>query len=83
MRAIPLRLFGVRGRGRALRPGREYRLRVEYDNRSGMPIQDGAMGEVALLFAPDRPDDWPHADPADPLIAEDLEGLSVHERATH
>lgn len=83
LRAIPLRLFGVSGRGRALRPGREYRLRVVYDNRSGTPIKDGAMGEVALLFAPDRPDDWPHADPADPFIAADLEGLSAHERATH
>ena len=82
MRSIPLRLFGVTGRGRPLRAGREYRLRVEYDNRTGATIVEGAMGELALLFAPDRPDAWPKADPADPLIAADLEGLSAHERAT-
>ena len=82
IRAIPLRLFGVTGRGRPLRAGREYRLRVEYDNRTGATIAEGAMGELALLFAPDRPEDWPEADPADPLIAADLEGLSAHERAT-
>lgn len=83
MRAIPLRLFGVTGRGRPLRADREYRLRVVYDNRSGALLRDGAMGEVAVLFAPDQPGEWPDADPADPLIAADLEGLSAHERATH
>ncbi|HEU4828802.1 MAG TPA: hypothetical protein VFT04_06375 [Gemmatimonadales bacterium] len=83
MRAIPLRVFGVTGRGRPLRAGREYRLRVEYHNTTGAPIPEGAMGEVALLFAPDRRGAWPEADPADPLIAADLEGLSAHERATH
>jgi hypothetical protein len=41
------------------------------------------MGELALLFAPDRPESWPAVDPADPFIAADLEGLSAHERATH
>jgi hypothetical protein len=83
LRGIPLRIFGAFGRGRALHAGREYRLRVVYDNRSGAPLREGAMGEVALLFAPDRPEEWPHADPADPLIAADLEGLSAHERETH
>lgn len=83
MRSIPLRVFGATGRGRPLRPGRVYRLRVEYDNRTPAPIAGGAMGELALLFAPDRPDAWPDVDPADPLIAADLEGLSAHERATH
>lgn len=83
MQSIPLGIFGVTGRGRPLRAGREYRLRVEYDNRSGAPIAAGAMGELALLFAPDRPEAWPEVDPADPLIAADLEGLSAHERATH
>ena len=83
MRAIPLGVFGVTGRGRALRAGRAYRLRVEYDNTTGEVIPEGAMGEVALLFAPDRPDAWPAVDPDDPLIAADLEGLSAHERATH
>jgi hypothetical protein len=83
MRSIPLRIFGVTGRGRPLRAGRQYRLRVEYDNRSGATISEGAMGELALLFAPDRPEAWPAVDPADPFIAADLEGLSAHERATH
>ncbi len=83
MRSIPLRIYGVTGRGRPLRAGRVYLLRVEYDNRTGATIPAGAMGELALLFAPDQPDAWPEADPADPLIAADLEGLSAHERATH
>lgn len=83
MQSIPLGVFGVTGRGRPLRAGREYRLRVEYHNTTGAVIPEGAMGEVALLFAPDRPGAWPAVDPADPLIAADLEGLSAHERATH
>jgi hypothetical protein len=83
MRTIPLGIFGATGRGRPLHPDRMYRLRVEYDNRTGAPIPQGAMGELALLFAPDRPEAWPDVDPADPLIAADLEGLSTHERATH
>ena len=83
MQSIPVRIFGAFGRGLPIRAGREYRMRVVYDNRTGRELRDGAMGEFALLFAPDRTARWPEVDHADPLIAADLEGLAEHERATH
>lgn len=50
---VPRQIFGATGRGRRLLGGRSYRLVVLYDNPTGAVIPEGAMGEMALLFAPD------------------------------
>ncbi|HEU5049857.1 MAG TPA: hypothetical protein VFU00_05990, partial [Gemmatimonadales bacterium] len=80
--SVPVRLFGVTGNGRPLAAGRPYRLRVSYDNRAGRELRSGAMGEMALLFAPARGARWPQLELDDPAIIADLEGLGLQESST-
>lgn len=80
--SVPVRLFGVTGNGRPLAAGRPYRLRVSYDNRAGRELRNGAMGEMALLFAPARGARWPQLELDDPAIIADLEGLGLQESST-
>ena len=41
--------------------------------------KDGAMGELAILFMPDRPEQWPTVDPSHPDVATDLRGLEAYQ----
>ena len=56
---MPIHLFGVAGRGRALQAGRRYRLTAVYDNPTGQLIPLGAMGGMSLLLVPRHPERWP------------------------
>lgn len=77
---MPVNLFGVTGRGRPLEQARRYRVTAVYDSpvSTGMR-KDGAMGELAILFMPDRPEEWPTVDPSHPDIATDLRGLAAYQ----
>ena len=79
MLRIPLNVFGVLGDGRALERGRRYRVTALYESQAKTTLKDGAMGEVAILFMPDRRDRWPGVDPSDPAIATDLRGLGAYQ----
>ncbi len=70
-------LFGVRGRGLLLRPDREYRVVGVYDNPTGETLINGAMASMVGLFAPDRLNQWPDIDPADPEFRKDLASLET------
>lgn len=76
MQHIPLSIPGAVGRGRHLEAGRHYRLTVVYHNPTDEVIPEGAMGEMALLFAPDNPDVALKADWSQPEIMADVESLS-------
>jgi hypothetical protein len=79
VRGMPQQLYGVGGRGRPLHAGRTYRITAEYDNPSGQVIPLGAMGEIGMIFAPDRAEDWPVLDLSEPEIAYDLAALAKYE----
>jgi hypothetical protein len=53
---------GEAGPGIPLRAGDWYQLEGHYANPTGTTIAGGGMAFLVLLFAPDRPDDWPPAD---------------------
>ena len=76
MQHIPLSLPGVIGRGRPLEAGRHYRLTVVYDNPTGEVIPEGAMGEMALLFAPHDDRVALEVDRSQPEIIADIESLT-------
>ncbi|HEU4799326.1 MAG TPA: hypothetical protein VFS94_01715 [Gemmatimonadales bacterium] len=83
MQHIPLSAPGVVGRGRLLEAGRRYRLTAVYDNPTGAVIPEGAMGEMALLFAPDNPDLALQVDRSQPEIIADVESLVDLQAGTH
>lgn len=66
---------GIRGRGIKLHQGRTYRMRGSYDNTTGTTLVKGAMVHMILLFAPERLEDWPVADPTDERFALDVRTL--------
>lgn len=66
---------GIRGRGIKLHQGRTYRMRGSYDNTTGTTLVKGAMVHMILLFAPERLEDWPTADPTDERFALDVRTL--------
>ena len=77
--SVPVNLFGVTGSGRPLERSRRYRVTAVYDSREKETRKDGAMGELAILFMPDRPEQWPGVDPSHPDIATDLRGLEAYQ----
>lgn len=83
MQYIPLAIPGAIGRGRQLEAGRHYRLTVVYDNPTDQVIPEGAMGEMALLFAPDDRDLALDVDRSRPEIIADVESLSELQAGTH
>lgn len=83
MKSIPLAIPGAIGRGRHLEAGRHYRLTVVYHNPTNEVIPEGAMGEMALLFAPDDPDLALTVDRTRPEIIADVESLSELQAGTH
>jgi hypothetical protein len=83
MQRIPLSIPGAIGRGRQLQAGRHYRLTVVYDNPTDQVIPEGAMGEMALLFAPDDPGLALDVDRSRAEIIADLESLSEYQVGTH
>jgi hypothetical protein len=72
---MPQKLFGVGGTGRQLKAGVRYRLVSVYDNLTGEPIPDGAMGEMGIAFVPDKLMAWPALNRDDPALAADLRRL--------
>lgn len=82
MQRIPLSVPGVIGSGRLLEAGRHYRLTVVYDNPTGEVIPEGAMGEMALLFAPDDPGLALQVDRTQPEIIADIESLTELQTGT-
>lgn len=60
------RRFGVK-----IFPDHRYRVTVHYTNPTGEAIAEGGMGVVAGLFMPARGEEWPAAEPNDPLYALD------------
>jgi hypothetical protein len=77
---MPTELFGLRGQGRPLRAGHRYRIVAVYDNPTGRVLRDGAMGEMALLFVPDRPEDWPILDGTSDGVVREVAVLSALRR---
>jgi hypothetical protein len=71
---MPRKLYGIRGLGPKLRPGRVYRLVVEYDNPTGEPLPH-VMGSIAGLFVPDDLRQLPALDPANPNYRADMAWL--------
>jgi hypothetical protein len=57
--AIERTLPGVTGSGIRLQDGRTYRLLGTYNNTTGKTLVKGAMIHLALLFAPDKVEQWP------------------------
>ena len=74
---VEQRLFGVWGAGKRLKAGVAYRLVAVYDNRTGAAIADGGMATLAIGFLPDRMEDWPALDPAEPEMGRDLAQLAT------
>ena len=60
------RKFGIK-----IFPDHTYRVTVHYYNPTSEPIADGGMGVVAGVFMPSGGQQWPAADPSDPLYALD------------
>ncbi|MCH8254462.1 MAG: hypothetical protein IID06_03855, partial [Gemmatimonadetes bacterium] len=58
--------FGVK-----IFPDHRYRVTVHYTNPTGEAIAEGGMGVVAGLFMPARGEEWPAAEPNNPLYALD------------
>lgn len=83
MQHIPLSVPGVIGSGRPLEAGRHYRLTVVYDNPTGDVIPEGAMGEMALLFAPDDSPVALQVDRSQAEIIADIESLTELQEGTH
>ena len=83
------KLFGIRGLGPKLRPGRVYRLVVEYDDPTGEPLAH-VMGSIAGLFVPDDLRRLPALDPDNPAYLADMawldrinDGQAEHQHAHH
>ena len=57
--------------GTKIFPDHTYRVTVHYDNTTGENIPDGGMGVVGGVFMPAMGEQWPAADPNDPLYVLD------------
>lgn len=70
IREVPVhRYSGGEGIGALIYPSHRYRVTVTYDNPTDETIPDGGMGSVAGGFIP--LEEWPAADPDDPLFQRD------------
>jgi hypothetical protein len=69
---MPRRYFFWR-LGLQLDPSHTYRLTAEYDNPTGAPIDEGAMGTLGGVFVPDDRVQWPNVDPSHPEYLADVE----------
>jgi len=71
--AVPMgRLYGLTGIGMRITPTHRYRVRVIYDNPTGLTVSNGGMGVVGGLFMPDRKAVWPATNQSDSLYQRDL-----------
>lgn len=68
---IPMLLHRGKGPGLLVEPSHVYRVTAEYWNPTGELIPGGGMGAVAGAFVP--LDEWPSADPGNPLYVADYE----------
>lgn len=57
---------GLTGPGLPLYAGHRYQLEGRYANSTGATIPGGGMAFLVMMYAPDRPADWPAADPRAP-----------------
>jgi hypothetical protein len=55
-----------------LDPKHVYRLTAEYDNPTGEPIEEGAMGTLGGAFIPDDRATWPNVDRENPEYKKDV-----------
>jgi len=83
LQAVPVKKFyGIFHIGKRIFPSHTYRVTAEYFNPTQDTIRGGGMGSVAGGFVPDDEDDWPAADPNDPLYRQDyinvLHSLEMH-----
>ena len=74
---VEQRLFGVWGAGKRLVEGRRYRVIAVYRNPTSRRIVEGGMATLALGFVPDRIEDWPALDSAEPETRLDLAQLQA------
>lgn len=70
---VPAYRYRGGGLGLPIYPHRRYRVTVTYFNPTGQTIRDGGMGSVAGGFIPFQ--DWPKADPSDPLYGADYRAV--------
>jgi len=71
--AVPMgRLYGLARIGMRITPTHRYRVRVIYDNPTGLTVSNGGMGVVGGLFMPDRKAVWPATNQSDSLYQRDL-----------
>lgn len=68
---IPVLLHRGKGLGARIESSHVYRVTAEYVNPTGEVIVDGGMGAVGGAFLP--LEDWPAANPADPLYQRDYD----------
>lgn len=68
---VPVLTHGGRGIGRLIYPDHRYRVTVTYWNPTDRTIRDGGMGAIAGGVVP--LEEWPAADPGDPLYRSDYE----------
>jgi hypothetical protein len=76
--AIERLLPGVTGAGIRLQEGKTYRLLGTYNNTTGKLLVKGAMIHLALLYAPDKVDQWPKVNPADADWMKDVARLEMN-----
>lgn len=62
IQAVERQLPGITGDGIKLQDSHVYRLVGKYNNPTGKEIEKGAMLHMALLYVPDRPEQWPKLD---------------------
>jgi hypothetical protein len=74
---MPRKIFGARGDGIKLQPGRRYRIRADYDSPEPDTLKSGAMGIIVLLYHPDDVRQWPTVDLADRDLQVDLTWLET------
>lgn len=79
--SVGRKLFGVRGRGLALKANHLYRVVGVYDNPTGETIINGGMAHMVGVFAPDKLAAWPAIDPTDPDYRRDMASLNA--RGSH
>lgn len=70
-------LPGLNGPRIELRAGDLYQLEGRYANTTGITISDGGMAFLVMLYAPDRPGDWPVADSQAVMWRQFLEHIGV------
>ena len=72
---IDIEVLGVWYGGLRLERGHPYRIVGVYDSPLSETVPMGAMAHIVGIFAPDRPESWPAADPTSEIWALDLSGL--------